>query len=245
MTILDEQQILDFKQNGYLILRDFIDSKIIDQWRCQFWQQVGGSLEDPTSWSQAKQTGPPKLNPQLGGLPDVQSIVFQLGSSDFSGGGCGILTRWPRECEQWQMPQSGHLDGYPGEGCQAVLMVGLTTYLYDVGPGGGSFTFWPGSHHDAHTYFLQHPEQIEGTFRDLPAWEEQGWSIFCGVNTQPPQEFVGQAGDVILWHGWLTHTGSANVRPSPRIGLFARWVHKDDAGVRKNLPQSLWDYWAV
>ena len=63
MTTLDEQKILDFKQNGYLILRDFIDSKIIDQWRCQFWQQVGGSLEDPTSWSQAKQTGPPKLNP--------------------------------------------------------------------------------------------------------------------------------------------------------------------------------------
>ena len=82
MTILDEQQILDFKQNGYLILRDFIDSKIIDQWRCQFWQQIGGSLEDPTSWSQAKQTGPPKLNPQLGSLPDVRSIVFQLGSSD-------------------------------------------------------------------------------------------------------------------------------------------------------------------
>ena len=95
---------------------------------------------------------------------------------------------------------------FPGEGCQAVLMVGLTTYLYDVDPGGGSFTFWPGSHHDAHTYFLQHPDQIEGTFRDLPGWEEQGWSIFCGVNTQPPQEFVGQAGDVILWHGWLTHT---------------------------------------
>ena len=112
MTTLDEQRILDFKQNGYLILRDFIDSKIINQWRCQFWQQVDGSLEDPTSWSQAKQTGPPKLNPQLGSLPDVRSIVFQLGSSDFSGGGCGILTRWPRACEQWQMPQSGHLDGF-------------------------------------------------------------------------------------------------------------------------------------
>ena len=29
MTTLDEQRILDFKQNGYLILRDFIDSKLL------------------------------------------------------------------------------------------------------------------------------------------------------------------------------------------------------------------------
>ncbi|MEC9258085.1 MAG: hypothetical protein VX541_06295, partial [Candidatus Poribacteria bacterium] len=59
------------------------------------------------------------------------------------------------------------------------------------------------------------------------------------------QEFIAKAGDVILWHGWLSHSGSANIQESPRIGLFSRWTHKNDADIRKNLPQELWDYWSI
>ena len=124
-------------------------------------------------------------------------------------------------------------------------MIGITTYLYDVQSRGGSFVFWPGSHIDAHQYFLRHPERIEGTFRDTVEWKEHGWSIFHGPNSQPAQEFIAEAGDIIIWHGWLMHTGSSNNQSTPRIGLFARWTHHDDAGVRKNIPKHLWDYWVV
>ena len=143
------------------------------------------------------------------------------------------------------MPKTGHLDGYPGEGCQAVLMIGATTYLYDVDSGGGTFVYWPCSHRDAHHYFLDFPDQIEGTFREIPEWDEHNWGIFQSDSTKPPQEFIAKAGDVILWHGWLSHSGSANIQESPRIGLFSRWTHKNDADIRKNLPQELWDYWSV
>ena len=143
------------------------------------------------------------------------------------------------------MPESGHLDGYPGEGCQAVLMIGATTYLHDVESQGGAYTYWPASHHIAHRYFREHPDQIEGTFRETSDWEERGWGIFSDDSPEPPREFVAKAGDVILWHGWLCHTGSTNVRSSPRIGFFSRWIHEDDAGVRKAIPEDPWHHWAI
>ena len=242
---LNLKQIDNFKQNGYLILRHFIDSEIIGQWRNQFWQQVGGCYQDKSSWAGASSAGNPKLAPELGRLPQIQALVELISGDNFNGGGCGILTRWPNEDSSWRMPQSGHLDGYPGEGCQAVLMIGMTTYLYDVLPKGGGFVFWPGSHQDAHQYFLRYPNQIEGTFRETPEWEGNGWSIFHGPNSESAQEFIAQAGDVILWHGWLMHTGSSNTQPSPRVGLFARWTHRDDAGIRENIPKHLWEYWTI
>ena len=33
-------------------------------------------------------------------------------------------------------------------------------------------------------------------------------------------EFIGAAGDVVLWHAFLCHTGSANVKDVPRFGIF-------------------------
>ena len=143
------------------------------------------------------------------------------------------------------MPASGHLDGYPGEGCQAVLMVGATTYLYDVEPGGGAYVYWPSSQHIAHRYFRQYPDRIEGTFRETPEWDERGWGIFSDDGPAPPREYVARAGDLILWHGWLCHSGSINVNATPRVGFFARWVHEDDAGVRRSIPADPWHHWAI
>ena len=41
-------------------------------------------------------------------------------------------------------------------------------------------------------------------------------------------EFLGKAGDVILWHRYLAHSASKNNNPnSPRIACICRWVHED------------------
>ena len=60
---------------------------------------------------------------------------------------------------------------------------------------------------------------------------------------------MAEAGDVILWHHWLMHNGSMNVRNFPRLGLFARWHHKDwsvikydKGGIRSD--GDLWKYWS-
>ena len=44
---LSEQQIAFFKQQGYLILENFIASEQIAAWRGQFWNHVGADPQDP------------------------------------------------------------------------------------------------------------------------------------------------------------------------------------------------------
>ena len=191
---LAKNQIVSFKQEGYLVLRDFLDTSLLETWREQFWAHADGKLEDKNSWPTEKNIGDLKLTPELGSLPTIKSIVGQLGGEQFNGGGCGILTRWPQEKHEWQMPTTGHLDGYPGEGCQAVLMIGATTYLYDVDSGGGAFVYWPCSHQDAHRYFLEFPDQIEGTFRETPEWKEHNWGIFQRHSTTPHKSSPAKPG---------------------------------------------------
>ena len=59
---------------------------------------------------------------------------------------------------------------------------------------------------------------------------------------------MARAGDVVLWHSYLTHDGSINVNDSPRIALFARWPHhhqRQSPEFRYEVPEDLWKYWAI
>ena len=123
-------------------------------------------------------------------------------------------------------------------------MFGATVYLYDVEPGGGSFFYWPASHHAAHRYFRKNPEHVHGSFL-----KQEGYSgsVFCDNPKTGGREFAAKAGDVVLWHAYLTHSGSMNIRSSPRIALFARWYHKlrNETDFRYEVPEDLWKYWAI
>jgi len=241
---LSAAQVDSFKEEGHLILPGFIEEAVLEQWRKQFCAHYNYSLEEPRCQPD-KDAGSLHLDPVLGELPQLRAIAHQLGGGQFNGGGCGVQVRWPQENEKWQMPQSGHLDGYPGEGCQAVLMVGATTYLFDVESGGGAFVYWPRSHSSSHRYFVEFPDQIEGSFRETAEWEESGWGIFSDRSPRPAREFTAAAGDLILWHGWLCHSGSLNVRSVPRAGLFSRWVHSEDAQIRREVSEDAWHYWNI
>ena len=51
------------------------------------------------------------------------------------------------------------------------------------------------------------------------------------------------AGDVVLWHSYLTHDGSINVNDCPRIALFARWPHQHQH--QRQVAEFRWKYWAI
>ena len=246
MSPLNSGQIDLFKRQGFLLLEGLIDPETLSAWRDQFWSHVGADRDDPATWPEDYVIQGFGVDPPLGQLPGMRAIIEQLGGGMFGGGGGSMLVKWPGpEDAAWQMPDSGHIDGYGPGGWSGGFMLGATTYMDDVEPGGGGFVYWPRSHEPVQAYFREHPEQIDGSFRDRADWEERQWGLFSDESPHQPVEFTGRAGDVILWHCFLCHTGSANARARPRLGVFARWHRTDREEMKYDVPEDLWKYWAV
>ena len=250
-TPLSEQQVQHFKTHGFLVLENLLDESSLNQWRKQIWRELEASLDQPDSWPRERtgldgyQYDPPES--ALVHHPALTPIIQQLSGNAFVASGGAPIIRWPEPEKSWQMPESGHIDAYGGS--WAPFMIGATTYLYDVEPKGGAFMFWPDSHHAAHRYFRQNPELVDGSFLKE---EEFSWHTFgdnlCDNLQTGGQEFVAGAGDVVLWHSYLTHDGSINVNDCPRLALFARWPHQHQRQVpefRYEVPEDLWKYWAI
>lgn len=245
-SALSAAQIEHFKTRGYLVLKNFFDTSDLDIWREQIWRALDSSLETPETWPSERggldgyEYNPPEST--FGLHPKLTGIVDQLGGGDFVLGDGIPIIRWPEPGNPWEMPKSGHIDAYGGRWLP--FMFGATMYLYDVDPGGGALIVWSGSHHAAHRYFMEHPSQVDGSFL-----KEDGftWDVFCDNPATGGEEFVAKAGDVVLWHSYLTHNGSANVNDSPRIALFTRYDHRrrQETAFRHEIPEDLWKYWAI
>ena len=246
MSTLDPGQIDLFKRQGFLVLEGLVEPETLSAWRDQFWSHVGADRDDPETWPEDYVIQGLGVDPPLGQLPPMQTIIEQLGGGMFGGGGGSMLVKWPGpDGAAWKMPDSGHIDGYGPGGWSGGFMLGATTYMDDVEPGGGGFVYWPRSHEPVQAYFREHPEQIDGSFRDRKDWEERQWALFSDESPHQAVEFTGRAGDVILWHCFLCHTGSPNVRNRPRLGVFARWHRTDREEMKYDVPEDLWKYWAV
>lgn len=243
---LSDEQIHHFKTYGYLVLENLIDNATLEHWRNAIWRELGSRLDTPDTWP--RQRGgldgyvydPPES--ALVRYPRLVAIMEQLGGGAFIPGDGVPIIRWPEPERTWDMPQSGHIDAYGGRWLP--FMIGATTYVYDVEPRGGALVYWPESHHAAHRYFLKHPSYVDGSFLKDPDFT---WNVFCDNPETGGREFVGSAGTVVLWHSYLTHNGSTNIRDSPRIALFARWDHqrRDEMAFRYDIPEDLWKYWSI
>ena len=159
--------------------------------------------------------------------------------------GGSMLVHWPRSEGHWDMPATGHIDGYGPGGWSGGFMLGATAYLEDVEDEGGGFVYWPQSHITTHQYFLENPSHIDGSFTEREDWKDRSWGIFSDLSPQGPEQFTAQAGDVIFWHCFLCHTGSTNIQRRPRLGLFSRWHHTDREQMRYDVAEDLWKYWAI
>ena len=243
---LSAQQIASFKEDGFIVVKDAIAAETIEAWNGQFWAHVGADGADPSTWPDDYVIKDFAVEPRLGDVPSVAAAVEQLGGGAFGGGGGSMLVHWPKgEGTEWAPPAQGHIDGYGPGGWSGGFMLGCTAYLEDVEHGGGAFTYWPQSHLPVHRYFLEHPGQIDGSFRERDDWDERQWALFSDESPHGPEEFVARAGDVILWHCFLCHTGSTNVGRRPRLGVFSRWHHREREGMRYEVPEDLWKYWAI
>ena len=96
----------------------------------------------------------------------------------------------------------------------------------------------------------------------------EGEEYAHGLDVGGATEFTGARGDIILWHNFMCHTGSTNVRKGkPRMGIFSRWQNTEmhlgppnnveppdfeplDSPLRKEqiryeTPTDLWKMWSA
>lgn len=243
---LSATQIEHFKMHGYLVIKNLFDASDLNIWREQIWRELDSSIATPETWPRDRSGldgyayDPPEST--FGLHPKLMAIADQFGGGDFMLGDGIPIIRWPEPCNPWEMPKSGHIDAYGGRWLP--FMFGATMYLYDVEPGGGSLIYWPDSHYAAHRYFLEHPSRVDGSFLQQDGFN---WNVFCDNPATGGEEFVAKAGDVVLWHAYLTHSNSENINESPRIALFTRYEHqrKHETEFRYEIPEDLWKNWAI
>ena len=244
---LSQAQLAEFKAEGALPIRGLVPPDVIARWQDQLRAVCtdGVDLDDPDTWSSGRYAPPggwPQLDPNLYDVPNLQSIVAQLGAGAFAPSHPAgqpwspqvpmtrvILPSAPGT--EWRAPTDGHLDGY-ATGWGGGFMAFFAVLLWDVdSPMGGGTAFWPRSHLANHRYFLAHPELFDGSYLFAEPVKSGGHRALLAEDPGVGEVvcMTGRAGDAMLFHGLTTHIGSMNTARlrQPRVTQFARYSHRE------------------
>ncbi len=245
---LSPAQLDEFKAEGALAVPGLVPSDVLEGWRAQIraaCSDDGVHIDDPSTWPTGRYAPAgswPEFSPILYELESLQSIVEQIGGGAFApthpaGQPWSMpipMTRVILPSEpgtEWSSPVDGHLDGYAsrwGGGFMAFFAV----LLWDVSsPRGGGTAYWPRSHLANHRYFLEHPEQFDGSYLFTEPVRSGGHRALLDGDPSVGEVvcMTGRAGDALLLHGLTMHIGSANAAASqqPRVAQFARYSHRE------------------
>ena len=96
---------------------------------------------------------------------------------------------------------------------QVCQQLNACAYLDDVTPRNGGFTVYPGSHR---IMFRAH--RYAANWSPLPGFRDAVKRVVAEIE---PVELVGDAGDVIFWHGRTVHSSGIHTGDAIRWALFA------------------------
>ena len=107
---------------GYLIVPKLVGEPQLSVWREQAWDKIGASPSDRSTWPPAPPGGGQLPNimgvePSLGAVPEIASVIEQLGGGAFEGGGSMLKAIFPAEfplpdgATEWHRPNGQHIDG--------------------------------------------------------------------------------------------------------------------------------------
>ena len=246
-SMLSPPELDEFKAEGALAIPGLVPPEVLDGWQAQIRAACsdGVDLDVPDTWPAGRYApagGWPELSPNLYDLPGLRSIVQQIGDGTFAPSHPAgqpwtpqvpmtrvILPSAPGT--EWNIPIDGHLDGY-ASGWGGGFMAFFAIVLWDVSsPTGGGTAYWPRSHLANHRYFLEHPDQFDGSYLFTEPVRSGGHRALLEGDPSVGEVvcMTGRAGDAMLFHGLTTHIGSANAAGSrqPRVAQFARYSHRE------------------
>jgi hypothetical protein len=148
--------------------------------------------------------------------------------------------RFPELLNGEDIVHRGHLDGigngsngmpkgYYNRGFTAFAVI----YLADVlEPNSGNFTVWPKSHRTLNNFFKENGHEVLAN--GMPKLDFP----------EAPVMVTANAGDLILAHNLIFHTGGVNSSPNVRHAVIARFKHKDCDTIGKDGYTDLWREWS-
>jgi hypothetical protein len=244
--MLTVQQIETFKRDGAVILRGFFSPREVQDWR----EEIDRYFQFPATgdeWRAALRKHQSD-NFHLGTDPTpvlhsaLRDVYRTLHATASWTGENELLVRPAEEPVPWMGARAPHLD-FP-IAAPIRTLANNVIYLSDVYEHGGSFMYWPGSHHIAWEYFRHHPlDYLSQGERS----QDQTFEVLGHEMTRNPVEFTGQAGDLLIWHSLLFHSASVNTRAETRLALFGRWGVPLAPGDEKiyNFDRDMWAYWVL
>jgi len=246
MAHLSSEDKSRFKEDGCLIVRGVLTPEQIRAAQDALWENIDADRDDPTTWVEASPRSPtpathPAIRATVHESPIFAMMEEMVGKNRLNPSSAGPALRFPSKGPTWSLPEHGHLDGYytptngVPEGTVGYMTINVTIYVEDIDAKGGCFIYWPGSHHVAYEYFKTHSLlSVQGGVSS---------DIYPQGEFPEGREFVGQAGDAILWHGQLFHTGSKNINRNIRMALIGRFSRKDANDIRFETCDEEWAHW--
>lgn len=198
-----------WRRDGMLILPNFLPDALIERY-CA----VREKLNRPEGW---RSTTPYLEIPEIQDLclypPLAQMLEHLIGSP------MGLhlnLTGWVSSERDW------HQDDYLNPVSVSGHYLAVWMALDRIGPESGPFQFVRGSHRwplvrqDSVLKLLDH----DGSDDAWPSWSEALLAPFFESEilrrNAPVEEFLGERGDVLIWHARLLHRGSLATQPGAR-----------------------------
>ena len=242
---LTTAQIQLFKDNGYLILDNFIEPPIIERWQQAICECLEVSSEDDDSLNTSRKKGKEfkfTSESSLGNHLRLSGVLAQLVGSTFEFASEDLIIIRPKSEQKWSMPGRGHIDRFLPS-YRSRLMLGLTTYAYEVLPMGGGTIVWPKSHLTNWEYFQALPDHHYGNGPEAgtgPVHELLTQRAVC-----EPIEFTAKPGTVLLWHSFMLHTASLNINKTPRMAIFCRWGQPLQPEQPRETFGDIWENWTI
>jgi hypothetical protein len=244
---LNDEQIAEFREEGYLVLPGAIPGTMIDEALRVINHSLGeeGMNKDDLPTLHAQTYCPEcREHPAIVDLANcsplpglVESLIGEGNLQPQTRG--QIALRFPRSPGETSSPPNGHLDGIgsgingSAVGSYRRIFTGLAVILlHDVPrPFMENFTVWPKSHRFFEEYLRTHGHEVLADGQpqvDLPAG---------------PHQITGKAGDLVITHHQIFHTAAPNVSPHIRYAAIFRWRHKDVEEVGKDALTDIWREW--
>jgi hypothetical protein len=240
--MLRQDQIDDFRRDGLLILRGLYAPSEVAAWRDEVLDYFARPASQDEWWKAltTPRAGIFRLinDPTPVTHPALAEVYASLHSKAEWVGDNELVARAGDDEAPWLGARAPHLD-FPLHAPVRTL-ANSVTYLSDVQPRGGAFMYWPGSHRIAWDYFRRNPQDY---LSQGERSQDQTFAILAREMTCDPVEFTGTAGDVLIWHSLLLHSGSVNKRHQARLAIFGRWGVPLANEPIYDFNADMWTYW--